>query len=443
MPHPSLLARPPRRAPAVPSPSRLLQRKCACGGTPGPMGECEECQEKRLQRKARNSELGIGHDLSIPPIVDEVLRSPGEPLDATTKAFMEPRFGYDFSGVRVHTDAMAAESARAVNALAYTMGRDIVFGAGQYLPASNAGQRLMAHELTHVVQQSGTDRPHTGTALLRAATNDTSRASDPKTSSATIRLHYLIERLEAGLQQQEPRTKWAGAASANSDHDNAVQQIPGFITQLRTAANGNDEALKQSILAAFKPRHLTEAVAKAEQKTSPMYIQEESKGLAAMPQAISSPQDAAEREAVHVSDAVISGDKASIVVPAFPFTVHRDGGASAALAGLLAFEAGGGAEAEVATGPPGWVVGGVAILAIAGLAVYVAATSTTTTKKPCPPCPTPPGPDIDRVPPNAPHFPCPSDHWHFYEYNQNPVTCQCFGPRRLFGGCCGLPGAPC
>jgi hypothetical protein len=68
---------------------------------------------------------------------------------------MEPRFGHDFSRVRVHTDSKAAESARAVNALAYTVGRDVVFGAGQHVPGTSAGQRLLAHELAHVVQQKG------------------------------------------------------------------------------------------------------------------------------------------------------------------------------------------------------------------------------------------------------------------------------------------------
>jgi hypothetical protein len=72
---------------------------------------------------------------------------------------MEARFGYDFSRVRVHTDATAAESARAVQALAYTVGEDIVFGAGRYAPATGAGQRLLAHELTHVVQQGGFTPP--------------------------------------------------------------------------------------------------------------------------------------------------------------------------------------------------------------------------------------------------------------------------------------------
>jgi Domain of unknown function (DUF4157) len=92
-----------------------------------------------------------------PPIVHEVLSSPGQPLDVGTRAFMEPRFGHDFSHMRVHADAQAAESARSVNALAYTVGQHVVFGAGQYEPETSKGKRLLAHELTHVVQQQGVD----------------------------------------------------------------------------------------------------------------------------------------------------------------------------------------------------------------------------------------------------------------------------------------------
>jgi hypothetical protein len=91
---------------------------------------------------------------SSPSIVDDVLSSPGQPLDAGTREWIEPRFGHDFSNVRVHTDARAAKSAQAVNAQAYTVGRDVVFGAGQYAPQTSAGQQLIAHELTHVSQQS-------------------------------------------------------------------------------------------------------------------------------------------------------------------------------------------------------------------------------------------------------------------------------------------------
>lgn len=137
--------------------SHLLRRKCACGGTPGLDGECAGCRRKRLALRRRSTDHA---ELSTaPPIVNEVLRSPGRPLDAATRAFMEPRFGHDFSKVRVHTDARAAESARAVSALAYTVGQDVVFEAGQYAPGSEAGGRLLAHELTHVVQQNGTEGP--------------------------------------------------------------------------------------------------------------------------------------------------------------------------------------------------------------------------------------------------------------------------------------------
>ena len=134
----------------------LLQRKCACGGTPGPTGECEACRKKRLslQRKAQRWGVGLGKDSLAPPVVHEVLRSPGQPLDADTRAFMETRFGQDFSRVRVHTDAKSAESARAVSALAYTVGNDIVLGDTQSSRGTTERNRLMAHELTHVVQQT-------------------------------------------------------------------------------------------------------------------------------------------------------------------------------------------------------------------------------------------------------------------------------------------------
>ncbi|MBD0372209.1 MAG: DUF4157 domain-containing protein [Pyrinomonadaceae bacterium] len=131
---------------------RVLQRACACGQHTVAGGECAECQQKRgagLQRSAVNHELRS----AVPPVVHEVLRSQGRPLDSETRAFMESRFDHDFSQVRVHTDAKAAESARAVNAVAYTVGPDVVFGAGMYSPATPGGQRLLAHELTHVVQQ--------------------------------------------------------------------------------------------------------------------------------------------------------------------------------------------------------------------------------------------------------------------------------------------------
>ncbi|HEY4249113.1 MAG TPA: DUF4157 domain-containing protein [Lacunisphaera sp.] len=144
--------------------SGLLQRKCACGGTPGPTGECEECRKKReaglLRRKSRGFEttaqfstLSPCHS-EAPSVVHDVLHTAGRPLDSAVREFMEPRFGHDFSRVRVHTDGAAANAAQAVQARAFTDGRAIVFGTGEYAPNTPQGKRLLAHELTHVVQQS-------------------------------------------------------------------------------------------------------------------------------------------------------------------------------------------------------------------------------------------------------------------------------------------------
>ena len=131
----------------------LLQRQCACGGAAGMSGSCAEREEKRLQRKPPTSVSGT-EAREAPPIVREVLGSTGQPLDEDAKTFFERRLGHDFSRVRIHDDARAAESARAVGALAYTVGTDVVFATGRYAPQSGAGRKLLAHELAHVVQQS-------------------------------------------------------------------------------------------------------------------------------------------------------------------------------------------------------------------------------------------------------------------------------------------------
>lgn len=123
----------------------VLRRKCA---------HCKEEEEhKNLTRKATGPAATLDRP-AAPPIVLRVLGSPGQPLDPATRAFFEPRFETDLSAVRVHSDALAANSARSVNALAYTVGHQIVLGAG----ASDAPNRLMAHELAHVVQQDGASR---------------------------------------------------------------------------------------------------------------------------------------------------------------------------------------------------------------------------------------------------------------------------------------------
>lgn len=206
------------RSADAPGRTGALQRKCACGGAPGPTGECTACRRKRMHgakplplqpkltvnqpndqyeqeadrvadqvmrmaalpmKQAENGSIKeteeqieelpttsmvqrkVGNrdtDDEAPPIVHEVLQaqgaSVGQPLDASTRGFMEASFGHDFSQVRIHVDSKASASANAVNAKAYTVGHVIVFNAGQFAPSTSTGQQLLAHELTHVLQQT-------------------------------------------------------------------------------------------------------------------------------------------------------------------------------------------------------------------------------------------------------------------------------------------------
>ena len=125
-----------------PAPSSV-QRKCQ---------HCED-EDKMLHRK-ENSSAETRGNASLNNYVNS-LGASGQSLSAASRQFFEPRFGHDFSNVKIHNDGVAAKSAQSINALAYTTGNNIVFNQGQYAPNSESGQRLMAHELTHVVQQGG------------------------------------------------------------------------------------------------------------------------------------------------------------------------------------------------------------------------------------------------------------------------------------------------
>ena len=125
------------------TPVNSVQRMCA---------GCEEKQEGKVQRQETTS--GSSGGQTAPPVVGQALSSGGgRPMDTGTRQFMERRFGQDFGQVRIYTGGQAAESASAIQARAYTSGKDIVFGAGEYRPESGEGKRLLAHELVHVGQQ--------------------------------------------------------------------------------------------------------------------------------------------------------------------------------------------------------------------------------------------------------------------------------------------------
>jgi uncharacterized protein DUF4157 len=177
-----------------------ISRKCAA---------CEE--EEKLQQKPTGPQVPTGEASAR---VHEAIRSPGQPIDLTARQFFEARFGHDFSRVQVHVGERAAESAQALNALAYTVGTDVVFASGRYEPLSAAGRRLLAHELVHVVQQSTLHPPSGGQSAQRR--NSTAPVVTAGATSSSVQRQTLdvgVDRapVSAGLE----RPKFADAAAVS------------------------------------------------------------------------------------------------------------------------------------------------------------------------------------------------------------------------------------
>jgi hypothetical protein len=366
--------------PSVRVPSRLLQRRCACGGALRPKGECEECAKKRLsfQREPRNSAYGTKINSPVPGIVHEVVDSTGQPLDAATRAFMEPRFGHDFSRVRVHADAQAAESARAVEAQAYTVGAEIVFGAGRYTPQTNDGRRLLAHELTHVVQQEGASRDKEAEAINRAAANEAvlpggleSTQVDP--TAQLLDLITNVEQVYARANRQlAARTSEVGASASVAALEESQKYVNGLavlLSQLHEVASGGDESLKQRALQEFAAQKLALAEEEMRSRTqtgpAPVNIMElPDEGIATAPLEVSNPQGPAELEANRVADLVVSGAPVLVKQTDCTPAVYRQAEwAIGAGEALLAFEAAGPGEVEAAVPGPGWIALGATLLA--------------------------------------------------------------------------------
>ena len=254
----------------------ILQRKCACGNHTAAGKECAECAKSKrvLQRKltigASNDPLEreadrvsdqvmaasahssvIGAPLHIQRFsgrssgqmdttaelasVDKAIASPGRPLAPPTRQDMEQRFGYDFSRVRVHTGAVAAQSAEDVNAHAYTAGHNIVFGAARYAPETDQGRRLIAHELTHVVQQNSTGQPRVQRHTLE---NDPSTApsmscqvADSSPSGTSLDVFFDINSSELSAAEQAAISNfvrnWHAAASADPVRIDGFASIDG------------------------------------------------------------------------------------------------------------------------------------------------------------------------------------------------------------------------
>jgi hypothetical protein len=118
--------------------------------------------------------------------INGAVRSPGSPLDAQTRSFFEPRFGRDLSNVRIHADAAAGESAQSIQARAYALGNHVVFGPGHYDPDSNAGRSLLAHELSHTIQQGGTQVTGINPGQVLARSSDAQEAEARFASTSVL-----------------------------------------------------------------------------------------------------------------------------------------------------------------------------------------------------------------------------------------------------------------
>jgi hypothetical protein len=270
------------------APGRVLQRKCACGGeSSGPSGECEACRSKRaaLQTKLRIASSQDAYEQEAnrlaeqvtqaprpadiapallriqrlpeqgtsepdtPASVGHTLARPGEPLSVPLRHDMEQRFGHDFSRVRLHYDPQAMRSASEVNARAYTVGHDIVFGAGQFAPTTLHGRRLLAHELTHVVQQTNGNRlsAEPGAAHEREADSAVSALEAGRAPQISIPSRIGLAAKPDNDAPAPPRPK----IIRRSDIEARVRQVmhaPGYATsQAHQDFNANPQRAKANL----------------------------------------------------------------------------------------------------------------------------------------------------------------------------------------------------
>lgn len=261
----------------------LLQRKCACGDHADKSGECAPCAAKKylqhqlvvgashdpLEREAdrvadqvlakpAHSGVAAGPvhiqrfsgrtalpSISAPASVDTALSSPGRPLEPALREDWEKRFGHDFGRVRVHTGATAERSARDVHAQAYTVGSHIVFGAGRYMPDSDAGRRLLAHELTHVVQKGAVLRRHAISPQVRGPDDPQEKPHAPEEQwddDAATGGYGLSTAPMAGRLQRLPEDEALDGGWEEKDEAARIRaEMPALMECMRKAPPDPDE----------------------------------------------------------------------------------------------------------------------------------------------------------------------------------------------------------
>lgn len=251
-----------------------MRRKCAA---------CQEEEEAKTLRTKSASPLQAVTD-GPPDIVHEVLRSPGQPLDAEARSFFEPRFGYDFGHVRLHFDEKADASARSVGALAYTVGSHVAFRSASYSPRTADGRQLLAHELTHVVQQSASTgfRPaspspagaqasaaavvadrnggallHSGRAVQRQpAPSPEDRANAAADAAARRELESTLPGPGGTPQPQKPKTAQRGVGCDDGQRRRAEDALKTAVHWLDNALGKLDPPLPEVSAPLFRHFHV-------------------------------------------------------------------------------------------------------------------------------------------------------------------------------------------
>jgi hypothetical protein len=216
--------------------------------------QCQACEKEQdvdavnrmLQRIASHS---TRQPDAAPDSVDQAVGSPGTPLEPTLREEMEQRFGYSFSGVRVHTGTVAQQSARDVGAHAYTVGHNVVFAGGQYAPGTHEGRRLISHELTHVVQQSGPEAIRRksvsyGPSLSPSMIQDRRRASSSIGQSISRAPDRLVQRDEEGKETKKGVKQTAEKKALEEERKTVLAELGEIETnwkEVRNSATGFSE----------------------------------------------------------------------------------------------------------------------------------------------------------------------------------------------------------
>lgn len=326
-----MMALAPRARPAVIPPS-YVARKCA---------QCEEEEEQRGESTiARKAAAG-----DTPSTVTGIRGAlgPGSPLPAATRGFFGPRFGADFSNVRVHTDAAGHAAARRFGALAFTVGNDIAFAPGQYDPHGASGQRLLAHELTHVVQQSGTPAPQQVRRAASTTPSDTASRSEGASESggdAAALLGEAVGRFARFQANARARLADVGgtAVAGKASHlqgiaADQIDRLGPLISRVRGIAGNADAELQQKLAGQLSSGTLGRAEAWLQAvggspspaaPAQPISVRNRTApGVALKSLDVSRPGDPAEIEADRVADAIMSGTASTRTIHSSPESVHR------------------------------------------------------------------------------------------------------------------------